>query len=75
MVYNLEFALALSERRSLSEIVVSKGVFVQALRESRRMGENNAVLNARQARSSFFINKAKWRGVVFIHCSREEISD
>ena len=74
MICNLNFAIALSQRRNVSEIVVSRAVLKEVLQKTRAEQVTAQSLNVRQSKSEYFLHKVAWRGIVFLHMSQDRLS-
>ena len=76
MIHNLDLALAMKHRLSVSEVVVSKVVLLQVLDRIIESGNGRIFLNIRQNESPYgYLHKAFWEGIVFIHISKESLED
>ena len=75
MINDLNFALMIHERRRTSEIVVSKKVLLQVLNQMNGHSlHGTACLNMKQASFSYpFLHRVWWRGILFIHVSKDEL--
>jgi hypothetical protein len=74
MICSLNFALALSEKRKLLEVVVSRGVLEEVIMKSRAEKSSPPRLNIKQAQSKLLLHKARWRGILFLHMSYDTVN-
>ena len=76
MINNLDLALAMKQRLSVSEVVVTKPVLRQVLDHIIESGNGRMCLNIRQNESPYcYLHKAFWEGIVFIHISKESLEE
>ena len=76
MINDMDLAIAVTQRFNHNDVVVSKKVLFEALSKLVESGNGYAKINLRQDNLRYpYLHKVLVDGVLFIHCSREELCD
>lgn len=76
MIHDLKLALAINARFNEPKLVVSENVLREVLSRVAASGDGHARMNIEQDSLNYrFMHKVVWRGIVFVHLSREALSE